>query len=210
MSLLGSLTAFHEALIHTSKSHGLALEDLHILGTPEGAKYLDVLFLAMKADRQALPGPVTVAAKPIEMPYEATVDLPRLREMAGNLKANFGFNEVNPDITSERFPIVGDEVRPNVVFTFVHLNRNATIDEVLAEMERLGLRPATFAELLAFSLKYGDLQRQFPIVALGSSVRVSGYERFPVLRGYSLERRLFLRWDDSEWSGRCRFLAVRK
>jgi hypothetical protein len=95
----------------------------------------------------------------------------------------------------------------------VHLNRLMKTEEVLAELDRRGLRPATLPELLAFGEKHPDVQRKFPVVALGSVwAGPSGYRCVPCLSGYSGDRSLDLDWDEpgDEWGGNYRFLAVRK
>ncbi|KKR48343.1 MAG: hypothetical protein UT86_C0007G0022, partial [Candidatus Magasanikbacteria bacterium GW2011_GWC2_40_17] len=84
-------------------------------------------------------------------------------------------------------------------------------DEVLAEMDRHGLRPALYEELLAFGAKYPDEQRQFPIIALGSVWRgFGGRLRVAYLSRGGSERSLSLYWFGGDWNGFCRFLAVRK
>jgi hypothetical protein len=149
-----------------------------------------------------------------DMPYEATVDLSRLRSLVGKgyrrLKKNFGLSWWNRDINPETFPLEGEEFRLNVGFTFVHLNRNKVKnEEVLAAMEREGLRPATFTEFLAFMLKYRELGMKFPIAALGSVGHIFCFEGFPVFFALSPELYLSINYSN-HWDALYRFLAVRK
>lgn len=122
---------------------------------------------------------------------------------------------VNPDYKGKHFdPIerckaVSKENR-EVAFEYVHLDRDASTDEVLAEMDRRGLRPALYEELLGFAEKYPDEQRKYPIVALGSETRVHGYRYVAYLWIDDDGRSLHLNWVDLDWYGDCRFLAVRK
>ena len=122
---------------------------------------------------------------------------------------------VNPDYKGKHFdPIerckaVSKENR-EVAFEYVHLDRDASTDEVLAEMDRRGLRPALYEELLGFAEKYPDEQRKYPIVALGSEAGVSGHRRVASLWCDGHGRSLDLSWLGDDWDGRCRFLAVRK
>ena len=122
---------------------------------------------------------------------------------------------VNPDYKGKRFdPIerckaVSKENR-EVAFEYVHLDRDASTDEVLAEMDRRGLRPALYEELLGFAEKYPDEQRKYPIVALGSETRVVGSRGVAYLWDDDRGRSLDLDWVDYGWVGYCRFLAVRK
>ena len=122
---------------------------------------------------------------------------------------------VDPDYKGKRFdPIerckaVSKENR-EVAFEYVHMDRAASTDEVLAEMDREGLRPALYEELLGFAEKYPDEQRKRPTVALGSETDV-GRDRHVAYLGRDGDgRRLGLRWIDRGWNGRYRFLAVRK
>ncbi|MDD2786112.1 MAG: hypothetical protein PHS79_04460 [Patescibacteria group bacterium] len=122
---------------------------------------------------------------------------------------------VNPDYQATRFdPIercktVSKENR-EVAFEYVHMDRYASTDEVLAEFDRKRLRPALYEELLGFDEKYPDEQRKHPIVALGSGTDVRGRRRVAYLWYGGLGRHLNLHWIDDDWLGNCRFLAVRK
>jgi len=104
-----------------------------------------------------------------------------------------------------------------VAFEYVHMDCDASsTNEMLAEMERKGLRPALYEELLGFAKKYPDEQREYPIAALGSESDVHGRRCVASLWGHDFARCLRLRWIDGSWSGwggwrgRYRFLAVRK
>lgn len=123
---------------------------------------------------------------------------------------------VDPDYKDRRFgPIerckaVSKENR-EVAFEYVHMDRDASTDEVLAEMDRRGLRPALYEELLGFAEKYPDEQRKYPIVALGSESDVGGRRRVASLWRDGVGRDLHLGWvDDDGWDCYDRFLAVRK
>jgi hypothetical protein len=73
------------------------------------------------------------------------------------------------------------------------------------------LRPVTLPELIAFSIAYPNLQRQFPIVAFGSvwQDRDSGRSVPYLWVGYDC-RYLSLYWRAVGWDDGYRFLAVRK
>ncbi|MFH1078588.1 MAG: hypothetical protein V1745_04920 [Patescibacteria group bacterium] len=97
-----------------------------------------------------------------------------------------------------------------VKFEYVHLGRDASNEEVLAEMDKRVLRPALPEELLAFDAKYPEEMMKYPIVALGSETFVSGDRNVACLWSDGNGRNLDLAWFDGDWSGRGRFLAVRK
>lgn len=120
------------------------------------------------------------------------------------------YDWVNDDITAKNFPITGSG-KVEVSLELVHLNKSVSTEDVLAHMEANGLRPATLVELLAFGAKYPELQREFPICALGSSwVLRDGSRYVPYLGRDDSKRFLNLRWFDYDWDGYGRFLAVRK
>ena len=87
-------------------------------------------------------------------------------------------------------------------------------------MDEHDLWPAWIEELLAFGEEFPDVQRDFPIIAFGSScVASDGYPRAPYLANSNgfyryLSLTSFLTYsslDDSPvWHESCRFLAVHK
>jgi hypothetical protein len=103
----------------------------------------------------------------------------------------------------------------------VQFNRVATSDEVLHELDRNGMRPITLPELLAFGATYPDMQRSFPIVALGTVWSVPGCgqttcfddlitRHITYLDGSKSERTLRRTRFESGWGAECRFAAVPK
>lgn len=119
----------------------------------------------------------------------------------------------NSDITAKNFPIslemIGKKVE--VSAKLFHFNRGISSDDAISEMDKDGYRPATSMELLALGYQYPELQRQFPIVALGSVWHDADLSRCMscLLVGGS-GRGLDLGWFGSGWDARYRFLGVRK
>lgn len=147
------------------------------------------------------------SAPAVPITYPVTVDYGKsLREMIAAGQYDFQ----NGDITAKHFPITGTG-QVEVELHLVHLNRVVSTDTVLAELDRRNLRPATIAELLALGAKYPNLQKEFPVVALGSVWRdLLGYRRVAYLDDWRGERKLYLNWHDDDWYGHFRFLAVSK
>ncbi|MDD5340844.1 MAG: hypothetical protein PHC97_00170 [Patescibacteria group bacterium] len=119
---------------------------------------------------------------------------------------------VNDDISDKHFPVQGVG-QQEAELVLVHLNKDATTKEALAHLDGLGLKPASIEHLLAFGAANPDVQREFPIVALGSVwVDAFGNRSCPYLNFTDGERKLFLYWfgGDGHWGACCRFLAVRK
>ena len=126
------------------------------------------------------------------------------------------FDWVNDDYQRAKFEAIkiceaiSRETR-EVTFQYVHMNRDASTEEVLAEMDKRGLRPVLYEELLAFAKAHPDEQRKYPIVALGSVwVDPDGFRDVACLNEDGDERSLGLSWYDDDWRGFCRFLAVSK
>jgi len=119
------------------------------------------------------------------------------------------YDWVNSDITAKNFPTKG-KGKDNLETEIVHFGRSMSSEQVLADLDKMGLRPATLPELLAFGAKHPELQRQFPIVALGSVSLVHGNRGVAYLYHDERERYLFLDWFDCDWYDYVRFLAVRK
>ncbi len=120
------------------------------------------------------------------------------------------YDRVNDDITSKHFPVRGSG-RKEVEITLFHFNRLISSGDAIAQMAKAGYRPALAEELLALGVAYKKLQKQFPIVALGSVWRnPDGGRDMPCLDWWDgLGRYLGLGWFEYDWNGRCRFAAVR-
>jgi len=83
-------------------------------------------------------------------------------------------------------------------------------EAVLAELDRMNLRPGMIEELLAVGEKYPEKQLEFPIVELGSVARVRGHRGVVYLVRRGRRRSLYLDWFGGGWFAGCRFLAFRK
>ncbi len=93
-----------------------------------------------------------------------------------------------------------------------HFTLTMETDSVLKALDEVGLRPATMSELLALGIWCPELQRQFPIVELGSVWQISdGDHVFGCIEPSTFGNRfLLLRYCISGWIDRFRFAAVRK
>lgn len=119
------------------------------------------------------------------------------------------YDWVNDDITPECFPIQRSGTKTTEI-ALVHRNKTVESQPLIDELDREGYRPATIEELLALGAKYPDLQREYPIVALGSVAEVGGGRCVVCLDRWRDERGLDLLWFGSEWFEICRFAFVRK
>ena len=145
--------------------------------------------------------PVQASDLPVKVDYSRTVE---------QMVADGKYDWSHPDIAAKNFRIHSQR-KVELTIKLINFNRNMTSKEVLRELDKQGLRPATLPELLAFAARYPDKQREFPIVALGSVWRSFGGRRdVPYLWSRSSGRGLGLSWLDRRWSILCHFAAVRK
>lgn len=113
------------------------------------------------------------------------------------------------DITAKNFPTdKTGEVRLEAIL--VHFGKYRSNEEVLREINKLTLRVGDLDELLAIGTNYPDKQREHPIVALGSGVRLYGAHRVPCLHNLDGKRSLILDYGGNGWHGYYCFLAFPK
>lgn len=138
--------------------------------------------------------------------WKSVVESPRT---LATMIAEGKYDWVNSDITEANFPtpmnlVLGTEPK------LFHFNRAISSENAIKEMDKEGYRPATIWDLLDYGAKNPELQRQFPIVALGSVCEVNFNRNVAYLGRGASERYLCLGWLGIDWDERCRFLAVRK
>ncbi|HOZ53164.1 MAG TPA: hypothetical protein PK142_00620 [bacterium] len=121
-----------------------------------------------------------------------------------------GYVEVDRDINEKKFPkdsVALDSsccVCDIFVKIFYFPNNCSTID-IIETMEDSGYRPASLLELLFFGEAYPNLQKTFPIVALGS---ISSGGRVAFLDFITFGRILNTIKADHKWSNQS-FLAIK-
>jgi hypothetical protein len=129
--------------------------------------------------------------------------------LADMIKAG-NYDWVNSDINSKHFPVKG-KGKHELEAVLFHFDRYIESEEAIAEMDKQGYRPGKVEELLALGEKYPDLQKEFPIVALGSVWRGRhGRRHVACLFWPDRGRDLGLDWFDCRWSADWRFLALPK
>lgn len=123
------------------------------------------------------------------------------------------YDWTNSNIIAKNFPISPEMTgkKVEVSANIFHFNKEISSEDAISEMDKAGYRPATLAELLALGEAQPELQRQFPIIALGSVWhRAAGRRYVPCLGVVGVKRGLPLHWFDRGWRAHYRFLAVRK
>lgn len=119
-----------------------------------------------------------------------------------------GYDWVNSSITSESFPIT-ETGKAELNAQLVCFERAMSSDQALAELDKMGLRPATIAELLVFGAKYPQKQLEFSIVGLGSVAQLGDGRNVASLDQHGRRRVLYLYLFDDGWYVH-RFLAFPK
>jgi hypothetical protein len=116
----------------------------------------------------------------------------------------------NSDITSGHF-LSDRRGTTEADIHLIHFNKVMSAEQVLIKLDRMGFRPAGIQHALAFGEKYPDIQREFPIVFLGSVWQSPrGHRDCPCLDGSDARRELSLDWVGAGWDEDCRLAAVRK
>lgn len=82
------------------------------------------------------------------------------------------YKSVDSDILPFNFPIVGTGLVDVNLAIFLFDRRISSV-EVITEMDRENCDPTKIEHLLAFGAKYPEIQKQFPISALGSIWQIS-------------------------------------
>jgi hypothetical protein len=120
------------------------------------------------------------------------------------------YDNVDPKITEKNFPEKATE-RYHVEYKLFLFEKNIWRKSgEIAEIKKEGFEPANIHELLQLGGEQPNLQKQFPIIALGSVLDNNhGSRDVPVIDCYNNQRRLLLYWF-GHWHYNCRFLGVRR
>ena len=196
VSAAGWIGSFVGELIATLRERGISDEQIHAFVNNNGKISVGKIADVMIADIRDSEGVYAVAFN-----YSESIE---------KLVAAGNYDWSNNDITSEHFPTSRTGKTETSIKLF-HFNRGISSEYAIREMEKEGYRPAEAHELLSFGAKYLDVQREFPIIALGSVWRRPlGACHVLYLHQHVAKRYARLDWFDGGWSGSCRFAAVRK
>jgi hypothetical protein len=178
------------------KEKGGTEDAIHVLDKPGGEGLLGVIAdLLVKAELKT------------RNRFLVTIDYSRpLDQMIAAGKYSY----VNENITVANFPIT-DTGKVETEIILVDFGRDIESDDAEKELATMGLEPAGIEHATAFGEKYPDVQREYPIVFLGSVWSGSdGDPHVPFLGCWSDLRELCLDCRSDEWARDYRFAAVRK
>jgi hypothetical protein len=154
------------------------------------------------ADRVSLDGEADAAH---QLLLEVTVDFDRSLE---SMITEGRYDWTNPDVTKTNFPYKAKGVS-HVKVHLICFGDIARSEEVMQNLARASLRPATLPELLACGTIHPELQKESPVAALGSVwSHPCGGHQVPILWTGQTGRRLDLYWLENGWGSDCRFAAI--
>lgn len=192
----GFAASFWVAFDKAVRERGGTEEDIYRIGMPEGEA-----LIGQFADLTVADGQKRKSVFRVSVNYD--------QPLADAIAAG-RYDSVNSDIVSDHFPSSRTGTI-EVEIHLIHFDKSMESAVVLREFYGMGLRAAEPSELLALGAAHPDLEREFPIIALGSVWQGRGGDRgVPFLGRDGSERVLGLAWVGGGWFGFCRFAAVRK
>jgi len=121
------------------------------------------------------------------------------------------YDDVSELITYEvNFPTEVGKISQSA--ELIHFGRRISSDDAITEVTQVkpGYRHANIWELLSFGAEYPELQREFAIVALGTTWITARCLAVSLLsRGEHSERRVGIAHFSGTWGSNIRFLVVR-
>ncbi len=119
------------------------------------------------------------------------------------------YNYVNPNITSQDFPVRPRQGAAEIVI--LEFDRDITSEEAIAEAKKLDLQRPVYEDALYFGVEHPEVQREGPVVFLHEPwLDAYGGPDVLYLGGDAGSRELFLGWFDGRWRRDGRFAFVRK
>lgn len=217
LGAFGEVFGIWKALTDEILSLGGDDEAIRLIETDDGLRS-QIAELVMAKARS-----VKIVVKQIVSPYLTSVyDL--VVDLGQNLEQMIAVGKYdwkNSDITAEHFPINGTGQR-KVKVELLHFNQSfSNGDQVIAKLKEVNdwlaqqgakyrYRFAQIEELLALGASQPELQRQFPIAALGSIWHHAGGRDFAYLYRVDAGRYLILGYLGIDFDDNWRFAVVRE
>lgn len=129
------------------------------------------------------------------------------RSIADSVKSG-NYDLVDNNITNQNSSSIETGAK-GLDMALFHFKRGFSSNSAISEMAKVGYRPATMKELLAFGEKNPELQRKFPIVELGSVTWLGDRPHVGCLFSDVSKRSLNLFYLGYGWYDIFHFLAVR-
>jgi hypothetical protein len=197
VSAAGWIAGLVEKLINALRERGVTDEQIHALVTENGSELIGEIADAIAEFVKRVKKIVYVISMDYAMSIEELVRLGK-------------YDWINENITAKHFPTKRTG-KAGIKIELVRFDRTISSEEALKEIDEMGYRAAEACELLTFGRYYPDVQREFPIVALGSFWQDDRGDRGVVcLYGGSGKRGDGIEWFGRDWNGDWRFAAVHK
>ena len=119
------------------------------------------------------------------------------------------YNWINDSISCSSFK-PKESGHGEVEYVIFHFNQETSSEANILEINKAGCAPSTVKEFLNFGEKHPEIQRQFPIVALGSVVERGRDNLVGYLGSEGRHRYLFLQQFNNVWSNSYHFLGVHR
>lgn len=197
VSATGWIGGLIEKLVIALRERGVTDEEIHALVNENGNVLLNKI-----ADAIA-----EFVKQTKKIVYAVSIDYDiNIEDMVKRGKYDWS----DENITTKNFPAkhLG---KSDITIELIHFNRSISLDDVIIELDKMGLRPAEACELLAFGEKYPDVQRNLQIVAVGSVGRNLHGTRYGVCLFMDVVgRNADIRCLGGNWCDIWRFAAVRK
>ncbi|MFA6593940.1 MAG: hypothetical protein WCT16_01655 [Candidatus Buchananbacteria bacterium] len=194
ISAMGALLAIVVDLVTAIRELGGNVgECLYRLSQPEGKGTLQAIARLLVETSQPVTATATIAKEAVSQYLTTAHNV--IVDFSQNLEQMIVagcYNWKNDNITANHFPIMGSG-KQSVLIELLWFNQYFKDgDEVIAKLAEVNAwlteqkagykyRWATIAELLALGIAFPDLQRQFPIGALGSIWHPTGRRLFACL-----------------------------
>jgi len=201
-----TLSSITEKILQACEARDAPIEAIHRLMTPKRHLTISVLADRILQDWQA--------EQPKKSPVPFSAPVVYVQSEFEELKRRFP-QHVESYCADQRFDPIDrckevSRKKREISFEYVNMGRAASTDEVLAEIERRGLRPALYEEFLGVLKKYSDAELNYPLVALGSEINVRGGRCVALMCSAANGRYFDLVWVGHKWLEHYWFLAVRK
>lgn len=202
----GFFMGFVNAMMNVVREKAIPFAAIYRLATTGGRRTLDSMIDLAYADWQAEQLPTDHYR--VRVTYAPLPSLEALITEFGeyNVSRMFDGHAFQKHVSCADI----DETPGEKIFFVKHFNREIESEGAIAEMDKLGYRPATYLEVYAFQKANPELQRQFRIIALGSFEMNDDHRFFVMLDSDSGGRVFSFCFDEGGWHSRYRFLFVRK
>lgn len=164
---------------------------------------------------------VKAGTLPDRQTFRAMLKLNAVMPEAFRLTVNYGqplaamiaagkYDRKNDDITAKRSPLTGEGL-VEVEACLFHFDRSISSEDAVKAIETADKQnpwtPGQIEHVLSFGTFFPEEQHKYPVVGLGSVVKINGNRNVPELWKNDAKRKLDLNWWKDDWNENYRFLG---